>query len=195
MNETNISFTSKSHYIGELYSDVEWRLADDNLVRFTKKNKTTTYLLSSINSIRLCYHMGGKGSSAKYCCYLQIEDEWDTKYDFSSADFLTNTADYQQYYLFVTSLLQKVKQANPSVKLISGHGTGTFSLYIGTSILLLLLPYIVHQYHIITQEETMWATVVLFVLCLPMIGSTIKYLPKEIAIDQIPKNVLPKPKI
>lgn len=187
-----ITHKSLSHKVTEIGTTTEWQLADDALYRITKKN-TNSYPYHKITTIRLCYHMGGKTSSAKYCCYLQIDDEWDTKYDFSSTDFLTNTADYQQYYLFVTSLLQKVKQANPSVRLIAGHGAGTFSLYVGTSILLLLLPYIVYQYRIITQEETMWATIVLFVLCIPMIGSTIKYLPKQITIDQIPKKVLPQP--
>ena len=187
-----ITHKSLSHKVTEIGTTTEWQLADDALYRITKKN-TNSYPYHKITAIRLCYHMGGKGSPARYCCYLQIDDEWNSKYIFSSTNSQTNTTDYQEYYLFVTSLLQKVKQANPSVRFISGHGMGSLSLYIVTCIIVLLFPYIIYKYQIISYNEHIWITVVLFALCLPMIGSIVKFYTREIIISEIPKKVLPKP--
>lgn len=122
-----ITYQSISHNVIEIGTTIEWQLADDALYRITKK-KTSSYYYHKITAIRLCFHLGGKGSAAKFCCYLQIDDKWDSMNIFSSTNSQTNTVDYQQYYQFVTSLLQKVKQVNPSVRLISGHGIGSLSL-------------------------------------------------------------------
>lgn len=189
-----IIYQSISHCVMEIGTTIEWQLADDMLYRITTE-KTSSYAYHKITSIRLCYHMGGRGSSAKYCCYLQIDGKWNNKYIFSSTDSRTNTTDYQQYYQFVTLLLQKVKQANLSVKFISGHGTGSLSLYIFTCFLLLILPYLVYQYHILSYKETIWTIVVLGLLCLPMIASVVKYFPRHIPINEIPKKVLSPPTI
>lgn len=114
----------------------------------------------------------------------------------SSANNDTKTENYETYRTFVLEFIRKVKQHNPSARLIVGHSWSSWLFYLATVIFLLCVPVFTYKQHISNDTESLIMGLVLLLLSSPLVVSMAKYFPRTLQEgDTIPNNILPAIKI
>lgn len=192
MDHSKLSLLSKSHYIPDFSANVKWELHHEFLKRISKKLNETVFEYKNIEAIRLCYHIGSRNLPAAYCLYFKYNKKWRNKQIFSSNSIKTDDIVYAQYFHFTSLLIKYVRENNSSLIITTGHSFSSWLFYLFSSCLLLGIAPLVYTYNVITLKECIWAFVIIFALCIPIISSMIKYFPKVVYPNQdIPVTVLP----
>jgi len=187
-----LTFATQSIRFTEAFKTVNWCLHQDRVERSTIYFPEI-FMHDRITDFRLCFYPGGRGPS-RFGCYFKYGGEWNRKQAILSLTEQVDSQQYSDYYLFISTWIERVRVINPAVKIHTGL-SHSMALFYGCLLgVAFAMPGFFSKQQLIDSEKTVWMYFVLFLLCRPIYLSLFYYFPSVLPHSTIiPAKVLPPP--
>ncbi len=198
MSTDTLTYLSDSHEFGAFFSKIKWQLTPEGLLRATKKG-SQLYPYSTIDYVRLQFHIGGRTTPSRYCCYFSVNGKSGLANVLSITKDEGKTTKGQEYTAFVTALIERAKRANTQFKIHFGYSwfMWRFNMFI-LLILFSVLGFVgIYNYRDaqLDRERGLIFLALLFVFLIGvgfLLRHYTKFYPRELQWhESIPESVLP----
>ncbi len=200
MPADTITYISDAHGWGVFSSTTMWQLTPEGLLRTSKKGNNQLYPYTTIDHIRLHFHIGRRTTPSRYCCYFSVKGKASLSYLISITKEESKKEKGKEYAEFVKAFIEKVKQASPGFKLLFGYSR--FMWWFNVSLLVLSLSVLalagLYNYHEAALDRKggvvfLLLLSVFFIAFFLFLRRLVQFYPRELPLHEpLPWSVVPE---